>query len=50
MSRNETYRLRKKAKALREEFPRDVIKIEKGVLKQNDTQIDKFDLNNQIFQ
>ena len=50
MSRNENYRLRKKAKALREEFPRDVIKIEKGVLKQNDTQIDKFDLNNQIFQ
>ena len=48
-SRSENYRLRKKAKALREEFPNDVIKIERGVLTRNDNQIDKFDLNNQIF-
>ena len=49
LSRSENYRLRKKAKELREEFPNDVVKIEKGVLKRNDVQVDKFDLNNQIF-
>ena len=49
ISRNENYRLRKKAKALREEFPDDTVKIEKGVLKRNDVQVDKFDLNNQLF-
>ena len=48
LSRSENYRLRKKAKEMREEFPRDVIKIEKGVLKRNDTEVDKFDLNNQL--
>ena len=49
ISRSENYRLRKKAKELREEFPNDTIKIEKGVLKRNDIQVDKFDLNNQLF-
>ncbi len=49
IARSENYRLRKKAKELRSEFPNDTIKIEKGVLKRNDVQVDKFDLNNQLF-
>ena len=49
IARSENYRLRKKAKELRDEFPDDTIKIEKGVLKRNDVQVDKFDLNNQLF-
>ena len=49
IARSENYRLRKKAKELREEFPDDTIKIEKGVLKRNNVQVDKFDLNNQLF-
>ena len=49
IARAENYRLRKKAKELREQFPDDTVKIEKGVLKRNDVQVDKFDLNNQLF-
>ena len=50
LARNENYRLRKKARKLRAKFPDATIKIEKGVLKQNGAIVDKFDINNQIFQ
>ena len=49
LARDENYRLRKKAKAIREEFPREDVKIEKGILRRNGTQVDAFDLNNQLF-
>lgn len=49
LARKENFRLRKKAKELREQFPNDIVKIEKGVLKHRDIQVDKFDLNNQLF-
>ena len=54
LARNENFRLRKKARELRaaclDDATRNTIKIEKGVLKQGGVIIDKFDLNNQIFQ
>ena len=50
LSRSENYRIRKKARELRESNPNDkTIKIEKGVLYQNGSEIDHFDLSNQIF-
>ena len=49
LSRSENYRIRKKARELRESHPDDTIKTEKGVLYHNGTEIDHFDLSNQIF-
>ena len=49
LARNENYRIRKKARELRENHPDDVIKIEKGKLYHRGTEVDRFDLSNQIF-
>ena len=47
--RNENYRLRQKRRTLKRENPTAEFKIEKGKLFQNGVEVDKFDLNNQIF-
>ena len=48
LARDENYRLRQKARAIRTLHPNEPVKIEKGVLKHNGN--DQFDLSNQIFQ
>ena len=50
LTRNENYRLRKKAKDLRISYPEAIVRISKGILTQDGTEVDKFDLTNQIFQ
>ena len=49
LARNENYRLRKKSRSLRADYPHSVIKIEKGKLLQDGVAVDTFDINNQIF-
>ena len=49
LTRNENYRLRKKARELRISSPGSIIKINKGILTKDGVECDKFDLNNQIF-
>ena len=49
LARSENYRLRDKARDLRLRYPGASININKGILKQDDVEVDKFDLSNQIF-
>ena len=49
MTRDENYRLRKKSRELKAQFPNSEIKLAKGILTQDGVKIDKFDLINQIF-
>ena len=49
LASKENYRLRQKRRALKDDYPESVLKIEKGKLIQDGVVVDKFDLNNQIF-
>ena len=49
LASKENYRLRQKRRNLIKEHPNAVFKIEKGKLLQDGMEVDKFDLNNQIF-
>ena len=49
MTRDENYRLMKKSRELKAQFPNSEIKLAKGILTQDGVKIDKFDLINQIF-
>ena len=49
LTRQENQRLRKKKWTLKQDHPSDNFELKKGTLKQNNQQIDKFDLLNQIF-
>ena len=49
MTRDENYRLRKKSRELKAQFPNSEIKLAKVILTQDGVKIDKFDLINQIF-
>ena len=49
LTRQENQRLRKKKWTLKQDHPNDNFELKKGILKQNDQQVDKFDLINQIF-
>ena len=49
LASKENYRLRQKKRTLKAQLPDADLKIEKGKLMQDGSEIDKFDLNNQIF-
>ena len=49
LSSKENYRLRQRKRALKELHPNAELKIERGRLLQDGTEVDKFDLNRQIF-